>query len=95
MNDHTEDNPVKTLSLKLVYPIAAVVALLVIANLFSQPDSRPGQRHGDLIDRFQNTASPWLDRAERVSEATGSVVDAGFSYAEGLAESFNRKPDGE
>ena len=95
MSHTTEDNPVKMLSLKLVYPIAAVVAFLVIANLLSRPDSgRPEQRPDDFLGRVEQAATPWLGRAEKASDVAGGFFDACTSCAGRLVESFNRQPDG-
>ena len=96
MSDHSEDNVSNSLVKKLTYPVLGVVALLVAANLLSSSsNSRPEQRRDDFLGRVQQTAEPWLGRAESASNTAGNIVDAVASSAERLTESFNRQPNGE
>lgn len=96
MSNCPEDNSSNALLKKLAYPVLGAVALLVMANLLSSSSNgRPEAHRDDFVGRVQQTAEPWLERIESVSNTAGNIFDAGASYAERLTGSFNREPNGE
>ncbi|MEZ6082048.1 MAG: hypothetical protein R3C09_20405 [Pirellulaceae bacterium] len=96
MESESPNNPLSTLSPKLLYPFAALVGLLAIANIWGQSGKGGSEEtRDDLLGRLQQTAEPWIDRMEKPVKAVGVVVDAGIGYTERVMESFDREPNGE